>query len=292
MVNKPKALTEEEEIALRKAVGFSHPEGPFLDDASAGDIVRLLATLDDVRAETDDHHKEAVNFETRLGEARERIDNLERAYRALACAINPSHKGADAGDANALIEELNGEVVVNGHTRWKDAVEAPDKFAAVLEEVSRASGREGEETPCPKRDDGTHCHCWYDLGRCCGCGANDPAEALQTIHEVLDSHKIVSKDCSTEPEPVLVVGKRYVVHDLILKEVVAGSRPLLEGQVLTCERPPHGDQQIALVEADDVDTPRFFTPESPGWFELVESVREVEKARVQTAPRREDDDAL
>lgn len=30
-----------------------------------------------------------------------------------------------------------------------------------------------EETPCPKRDDGQHCNCWYDGETCCACG--DPA---------------------------------------------------------------------------------------------------------------------
>lgn len=25
------------------------------------------------------------------------------------------------------------------------------------------------ETPCPKREDGIHCTCWYDGGKCCGC---------------------------------------------------------------------------------------------------------------------------
>lgn len=27
-----------------------------------------------------------------------------------------------------------------------------------------------EETPCPKRDDGIHCECWYGGNACCGCG--------------------------------------------------------------------------------------------------------------------------
>ena len=31
----------------------------------------------------------------------------------------------------------------------------------------------GEETSCPKREDGQHCGCWYDGGACCACG-DDP----------------------------------------------------------------------------------------------------------------------
>lgn len=27
------------------------------------------------------------------------------------------------------------------------------------------------ETPCPKRDDRIHCHCWWEGERCCSCGA-------------------------------------------------------------------------------------------------------------------------
>lgn len=26
------------------------------------------------------------------------------------------------------------------------------------------------ETPCPNREDGQHCNCWYDGGACCACG--------------------------------------------------------------------------------------------------------------------------
>ena len=32
------------------------------------------------------------------------------------------------------------------------------------------------ETPCPKRDDKTHCTCWYDGGKCCSCGAPESEE--------------------------------------------------------------------------------------------------------------------
>lgn len=28
-----------------------------------------------------------------------------------------------------------------------------------------------DETPCPKRDDGVHCECWYEGEACCSCGA-------------------------------------------------------------------------------------------------------------------------
>lgn len=28
-----------------------------------------------------------------------------------------------------------------------------------------------DETPCPKREDGQHCNCWYDSESCCACGA-------------------------------------------------------------------------------------------------------------------------
>lgn len=34
------------------------------------------------------------------------------------------------------------------------------------------------ETPCPKREDGIHCTCWYDGDKCCGCG--DPALPEET----------------------------------------------------------------------------------------------------------------
>ena len=33
------------------------------------------------------------------------------------------------------------------------------------------------ETPCPKREDGQHCDCWYDGAACCACGA--PAELVE-----------------------------------------------------------------------------------------------------------------
>jgi hypothetical protein len=35
-----------------------------------------------------------------------------------------------------------------------------------------------EETPCPARDDRTHCVHWYDGDPCCGCG--DPADPAAT----------------------------------------------------------------------------------------------------------------
>lgn len=35
------------------------------------------------------------------------------------------------------------------------------------------------ETPCPKREDKTHCTCWYDGGACCSCGA--PAETDEDL---------------------------------------------------------------------------------------------------------------
>lgn len=31
------------------------------------------------------------------------------------------------------------------------------------------------ETPCPAREDGQHCDCWYDGQACCGC--HDPADS-------------------------------------------------------------------------------------------------------------------
>ena len=31
-------------------------------------------------------------------------------------------------------------------------------------------GLQGEETPCPKREDKMHCVCWYDGKECCACG--------------------------------------------------------------------------------------------------------------------------
>lgn len=34
------------------------------------------------------------------------------------------------------------------------------------------------ETPCPARDDGQHCDCWYDGQACCGC--HDPADPSAT----------------------------------------------------------------------------------------------------------------
>jgi hypothetical protein len=39
----------------------------------------------------------------------------------------------------------------------------------------------GDETPCPKRDDGQHCDCWYDGLECCSCG--DPAELPEPTAE-------------------------------------------------------------------------------------------------------------
>lgn len=31
------------------------------------------------------------------------------------------------------------------------------------------------ESNCPKREDKTHCTCWYDGGKCCACG-DPPAQ--------------------------------------------------------------------------------------------------------------------
>jgi hypothetical protein len=32
------------------------------------------------------------------------------------------------------------------------------------------------ETPCPMREDGIHCNCWYDGSVCCSCGAPGTTE--------------------------------------------------------------------------------------------------------------------
>lgn len=37
------------------------------------------------------------------------------------------------------------------------------------------------ETPCPKREDGRHCDCWYDGQACCACGA--AAESQEVLNE-------------------------------------------------------------------------------------------------------------
>ena len=29
------------------------------------------------------------------------------------------------------------------------------------------------ETPCPEREDGIHCNCWYDGQPCCSCGDDE-----------------------------------------------------------------------------------------------------------------------
>lgn len=34
-----------------------------------------------------------------------------------------------------------------------------------------------KETPCPARDDGIHCNCWYDGRACCACG--DPEDVAE-----------------------------------------------------------------------------------------------------------------
>ncbi len=41
------------------------------------------------------------------------------------------------------------------------------------------------ETPCPEREDGQHCDCWYDGEACCACGAPEmTAEQMrEAMHE-------------------------------------------------------------------------------------------------------------
>jgi hypothetical protein len=41
------------------------------------------------------------------------------------------------------------------------------------QETSPAPADPDEETPCPKREDGMHCECWYGGNPCCGCGRSD-----------------------------------------------------------------------------------------------------------------------
>jgi len=36
------------------------------------------------------------------------------------------------------------------------------------------------ETPCLKREDKTHCTCWYDGGKCCFCGDPEMPENIRT----------------------------------------------------------------------------------------------------------------
>ena len=49
------------------------------------------------------------------------------------------------------------------------------------------------ETPCPNREDGIHCNCWYDGGRCCACG-DDTKET--------DEHKEFERDSGIVRDPV------------------------------------------------------------------------------------------
>ncbi len=39
-----------------------------------------------------------------------------------------------------------------------------------MPETPNSPQREDWETPCPKREDGIHCTCWYDGKACCSCG--------------------------------------------------------------------------------------------------------------------------
>ena len=39
------------------------------------------------------------------------------------------------------------------------------------------------ETECPKREDKTHCNCWYDGLACCACGAAADEAMLAIIKE-------------------------------------------------------------------------------------------------------------
>ena len=53
-------------------------------------------------------------------------------------------------------------------------VEKPETYIS-LEEIEALV--RGEETPCPMREDGTHCVHWYDGDHpCCACGDNSGAQ--------------------------------------------------------------------------------------------------------------------
>lgn len=47
--------------------------------------------------------------------------------------------------------------------------------SATIADYLAAKAAGDEETPCPAREDGAHCNCWYDGKACCACG--DPADS-------------------------------------------------------------------------------------------------------------------
>lgn len=52
-------------------------------------------------------------------------------------------------------------------------VKAFEQSPRRVQETSPAPADPDEETPCPEREDGMHCECWYGGNPCCGCGRED-----------------------------------------------------------------------------------------------------------------------
>ena len=40
---------------------------------------------------------------------------------------------------------------------------------------------------CPKREDNQHCNCWYDGGKCCGCGAPEMSNEQKVAQGMIES---------------------------------------------------------------------------------------------------------
>lgn len=57
------------------------------------------------------------------------------------------------------------------------SLKCKEEFIGAIIEASTDT----EETPCPKREDKTHCVCWYECEPCCACG-DDPTNLLTGVN--------------------------------------------------------------------------------------------------------------
>lgn len=70
-------------------------------------------------------------------------------------------------------QRRNTAVEIKRLTGIVNAVKAAIRQQNLSASLETSVAHPDDETPCPKREDGLHCECWYGGNTCCGCGDGD-----------------------------------------------------------------------------------------------------------------------